>query len=98
MIASFSALGYTFGKYLTNLLESELGVKRAIGLISVAESGTMIEHHADPWTVDRCYPPGVPRKVMNPRLMTHNYSCVFNGMIHPMVRNTVKGLLWYQGI
>ena len=59
------------------------------------ESGVMIEMYASARAVDRCYPPGEPRRVNRPEQQL--FSSVYNGMVKPFVRHTAKGVIWYQG-
>ena len=59
-LGKFSALGFLFGEYLSDLLLKETGRKHTVGIIDAAVSGVTVEHLANSWSVDQCYPPGVP--------------------------------------
>lgn len=96
--AAFSAVGYVFGKELNDYL----GVP--IGLILNAWGGSSVEA----WisknklqmmgiTEQNNYYLGrsADRSVKtNPQ---HEPAALYNGMLHPLIPFTVKGVIWYQG-
>jgi sialate O-acetylesterase len=82
-IANFSAAAYFFGRHL----HKELNVP--IGLIATSWGGTPAEF----WT---------SRKALqaNPALRAMaggDSSCLYNGMIAPLVPYAIRGAIWYQG-
>lgn len=79
----FSAVAYYFGRQLHNEL------KVPIGLIDTSVGGTPAEF----WT---------SRKTLeaNPALKPlaqGNSSCLYNGMIAPLIPYAIRGAIWYQG-
>lgn len=88
----FSAVGYYFAKELQNELDVPIGLLRA------AVGGTMIEswlpHELIETLGERRVPPSRPQPQ---QAVFDKPSCLFNGMIHPLVPLPIKGILWYQG-
>jgi len=64
-----------------------------IGLIASSFSGTPIEAWTSQATLDSC---GVPQHIDDSNPWWSN-SNLWNGMINPLKRVSVKGFLWYQG-
>ena len=95
-VQEFSAVGYHFG----NNLHRELKVP--IGLIQATVNGTDIE----PWTplegfekLDslRKYADRVRALTAESKADAGTPSALYNGMIHPVVPFTMRGVIWYQG-
>lgn len=90
-LASFSAAGYYFGKYLQESLQVP------VGLISSNWGGSRIE----PWTAASAYrnsPVFAAEAQANP--LTIDGSSVgenYNSMIAPLAPYALKGFIWYQG-
>lgn len=87
--ASFSAVGYHFGRSLARDLE------RPIGLIQAAWGGTP----AEAWTM-RALLDGEAFAPILERAPPHESwtpSGLFNGMIAPLAKLSVRGAIWYQG-
>lgn len=86
-----SAIGYFFAKEI----EAKTGVP--IGIISSSWGGTRIE----PWIPDWAYQnsPTLKDSVTGPNFKVDGVhpGQMFNSMIKPMLPNTIKGMLWYQG-
>lgn len=85
-LRQFSAVSYFFGNHLQTSLEVP------VGLINAAYGGTTIET----WTPAEAFeqpapPPQYPGD--NPGNPSHLY----NGMVHPLARLAIKGVIWYQG-
>ncbi|XP_060070508.1 sialate O-acetylesterase-like [Ylistrum balloti] len=82
-LTSFSAICWLFGKRLS----SQFGYP--IGLIESNFGGTKIEWWSSQDALAQC--PNVKR--------AHNFddSALWNGMISPLLRNTIYGTIWYQG-
>ena len=83
---SFSSICMFFGEQLND----ELGVP--IGLIDTAWGGTIIEAWSPPEVLLEC---GVEDDGLNQE-NNHNVY-LWNSMIHPLLRFSIKGALWYQG-
>jgi len=89
-VKDFSAVAYFYGK----VLQENLNVP--IGLINSSWGGTP----AEAWT---------PKETMTTELKELNHwhtdtsipqklpSLLYNGMIHPLIPYTIKGVIWYQG-
>lgn len=96
-ILDFSAVGYFFGKYL----HQEVDV--AIGLISSAWSGTNIESwipesHLTSYDEYLNYRNETIQTLPVDSLGPNDFSSVlYNGMIHPIRKLPIKGVIWYQG-
>ena len=84
--ASFSSICLFFGQQLND----QLGVP--IGLIDSAWGGTIIEAWSPPQVIQEC---GVGDEGVNEE-NNHNVF-LWNSMIHPLLRMTIKGAIWYQG-
>jgi sialate O-acetylesterase len=82
-ISWFSGVAYFFGREL----HRELDVP--IGLIQSAVSGTRIE----PWTPAE----GIRAVAELADAGRHESGTLYNGMIHPLVRFPIRGIIWYQG-
>ena len=81
-VLKFSAVGYFYGKSLTDKL------KMPIGLIQSAWGGTKVE----PWT-----PKEGVEKVVLENTTKKKFSSLYNGMISPIINYRIKGAIWYQG-
>jgi len=83
---SFSALCMFYGEQLYD----ELDVP--IGLIQTAWGGTIVEAWSPPEVMQEC---GVEDEGTNGN-QNHN-SYLWNAMVHPLLRMSIKGAIWYQG-
>jgi sialate O-acetylesterase len=81
--ASFSGTGYYFGRHL----HKELGVP--IGLIHTSWGGTPAEF----WTSHKALEADPALKPM----AQGESSCLYNGMIAPLIPFAIRGAIWYQG-
>jgi sialate O-acetylesterase len=84
--ASFSAVGYSFGRDL----QAELGVP--IGLVQIAEGATDIELFMGPTASS--YDADV---MFQTNRYTTRKSAIFNGQIGPLAPFAFRGVIWYQG-
>lgn len=85
--SKFSAVGYLYAKYLYEVL----GVP--VGIIKSAYSGTTIQAWMNEEQIKK-YP-----FLLNKQAGPKGIKCseLYNGMIHPLMGLSVKGVLWYQG-
>ncbi|MFY7899638.1 MAG: sialate O-acetylesterase [Chitinophagaceae bacterium] len=86
----FSATAYFFAKKLQSIL------KVPIGLIQTAWGGSNVETWIDSATL------ATHKKVIIPEKLNFNdanktHTALYNGMLHPYVGYTIKGMIWYQG-
>lgn len=87
----FSAVGYFFGRMLSEHL------KCPVGIISCTFSGTHVEAWS-PKDVLLTYPDVNLRPDYLEMLIPAAQPMVmYNGMIHPLVGYTLRGFIWYQG-
>ncbi len=88
--AKFSAVAYTYGKILQEML------KVPVGIICSSVGGTRVEA----WTNNKTLiANGFDfHSIKNPSETTVNSpSALFNAMISPLIPYTIKGVIWYQG-
>ena len=83
---SFSAICLFFGEQLFD----ELGVP--IGLIESTWGGTIVEAWSPPEALEYC---GITDTGVDDGQNHNEY--LWNAMIHPFLKMTIKGALWYQG-
>ena len=81
----YSGLGFIFGKVLSEQLKAQ-DMPRTVGVIQAGKGGTPIEQFANQWAIAKCFRKG-----------KKELSKVYNALIHPFVRHSIKGVLWYQG-
>lgn len=83
----FSAVCWLYGKYIYQKL------KYPIGLVASSWGGTAIELWSSPDALKLC---NTPNKVESQRNAISN-SQLWNAMMHPFTKMTIKGAIWYQG-
>ncbi len=94
-VGNFSAVAYYFGR------ELQPHVDRPIGLIHTSWGGSKIEAwtSAEAFEADKMLAPVLAEWAQDQPLKLNNQSptCLYNGMIHPLLGFAVKGAIWYQG-
>lgn len=93
-LGGMSAICFLYAKYLYDSPYNQLKVP--FGLIHSAVGGTKIESWSTQEALDTC---GIEKEQTNcasPDFINCN-TRLYNKMIHPLTRNTLKGVLWYQG-
>ena len=89
-VVDFSALAYYFGFKLNDILDVP------IGLINNSWGGSKVEAWIDQESLKKFDGMKIvnelPKKGKN-----KSPSLLYNGMLHPFVPFTIKGILWYQG-
>jgi sialate O-acetylesterase len=83
-----SAVGY----YFSHAVQRELGVP--IGFIHSAQGATSVEAWLDDKSLHEVLPNS---KRLNALTNPKNPSVFYNGMIAPLQRFPIKGIIWYQG-
>jgi hypothetical protein len=86
--ADFSAMCWFFGRNVYTAL-ADAGSARPIGLIGVYWGGTSDEQWSSQDALDKCINTSQP----DPKQST----TLWNGMLHPLLNQTIKGVTWYQG-
>lgn len=87
-ITTFSATGYFFGKYL----QSEINVP--IGLITVARGGTGMGSFMSLAALEST---GYKNDYDFEAVGLTGPSTLYNTMVHPLTKQKIKGVIWYQG-
>lgn len=90
-VADFSAVAYLFGRYLFNALEVP------IGLIDVSWDGTPVHSWTEKEVIQKKFK-NIDLTVLDKgQISKRSPTALFNGMIHPLVKYAIKGVIWYQG-
>ena len=84
----FSAICFLFARGISNYLGN-----KPLGLIASSYAGTRIEAWSPPETLETC---GIEDHV-EPEHDYNSNSHLYNAMIHPFIKMSIKGVLWYQG-
>lgn len=88
--ARFSAVGYFFGKLLQERL------KVPVGMICSSWGGSRIEAWMKHETITEF--PAAYEQTTQPKVSPNQRaSNLYNAMIAPLLRTTIKGVVWYQG-
>lgn len=85
----------TIFRYLTDEFgdNGPNGTKKIFGLIQSTWGGTRVEAWTPQYALDPC---GVS-PYTDRQTPANSNSWLFNAMIHPLLRQTIFGVLWYQG-
>jgi len=89
--AVFSAIGYSFAKYLNKVLDVP------IGIINTSWGGTPAEAWTDSKTLVDNFKKSEIKNYREGKPKNHDPSALFNGMINPLIPFKIRGALWYQG-
>ncbi|XP_061169385.1 sialate O-acetylesterase-like [Saccostrea echinata] len=84
-LLKFSAVCWLYGKFLSQHFNYP------IGLVETNWGGTRIEAWSSPDALSACA--GVHGRKRN----QYSNSQLYNSMVYPLLRNTIKGVIWYQG-
>lgn len=84
----FSAVCFFFGRDISDAL-ARAGSPRPVGLIGTYWGGKHVEAFSSQDALDKCIDP----RGGNP----HGSKELWNGMIHPLLNQTIRGVVWYQG-
>ena len=87
----FSAVAYSFAKYI----HESLGVP--VGIISSAWGGTPAEAWAEKSFLDKEFKAGLIINNSAEKFEEYNPGYLFNAMLKPLIPFTVRGGIWYQG-
>jgi hypothetical protein len=91
-LADFSAVCFLTAKYLTDLMGRDK--TKVIGLIESSWGGTRIESWSSRRALDRC---SIPQSSLWMQSDPNENSVLWNAMVHPFLRHSIYGVLWYQG-
>jgi len=89
-VAKFSAVGYQFAK----ILQQQLHVP--IGIIESAWGGTNIIGWMNRAGIEK-FPEYKILPDTTTKLSPNSPTVLFNGMINPLLKYRIKGIIWYQG-
>ena len=87
----FSAVAYSFAKYINESLDVP------VGIIVTAWGGTPAEAWVKKSFLDKNFEAGIIKNNDPEKLDHHNPGYLFNAMLNPLIPFTVKGGIWYQG-
>ncbi len=90
-VREFSATAYYFGRQLRRVLDMP------VGLIVTAWGGSACEAWMRPdWL--RAFPEAkIPQSPADIASKNRTPTVLFNGMLHPLIGYTMRGVIWYQG-
>lgn len=91
VVREFSATAYYFGRLLNEILDVP------VGLIVTAWGGSA----AEAWMTEdmlRAFPEAkIPRSEADITSKNRTPTALYNGMLHPLIGVTMRGVVWYQG-
>ncbi len=90
-VKDFSAVAYFFGKKLYDL------TNMPVGLIETSWGGSSAEAWTDKETLQNFPEIIIPDKIEKDMALQRTPTLLYNAMIHPLVKYTIKGAIWYQG-
>lgn len=91
-VANFSAVAYVFGKYIQEVLDVP------VGLIHASWGGTPVEAWTDAENLLSAFKEFDLTILNTPdKVKSKTPTVLFNGMIHPIVNYSIRGVIWYQG-
>ncbi len=90
-VSTFSAVGFQFAKELQELLDVP------VGIIEATWGGTPIKAWTDENSLQPFTQLNIPPADNSVEPSPDTATCLFNGMISPVVGYGIKGFLWYQG-
>lgn len=90
-VRDFSALAYQYGAILQKKL------KVPVGLILSVVGGTRVETWMDAKTLSNFPELEIPKTLENVKDPHKLPTTLYNGMIAPLTKTTIKGFIWYQG-
>lgn len=87
----FGAVSYLYGIQLFRVLNVP------IGIINCSWGGSRVEGWLPEWKLKK-YPDVSPDEAVDPKVKEYLRPMImYNGMLKPLQRYTIKGFLWYQG-
>ena len=89
-VPEFSAIAYFFGQQLQEILDVPVGMIHASWGGSAVQAWISNEVISETQEVDL-------EQVDITERTNHIPTALYNGMIHPLIPYTIKGVLWYQG-
>ena len=92
-----SAVCFLFARNLQSLLTKEGRSPTPIGLVSSEWGGSPIQSWCPQQVLDQCEDHLNLSKQKLKNTPQHTEQSLWNGMINPLKRTSVKGFLWYQG-
>ncbi|XP_035479437.1 sialate O-acetylesterase [Scophthalmus maximus] len=90
-VAEFSAVCWLFGRYMHDIL------KYPVGLVESCWGGTPVEAWSSARALEKCGLQQSTDGTSSRRNAWERNSVLWNSMIHPLLKMTIKGAIWYQG-
>lgn len=90
-VETFSIVGYNFAKLLNKVLQVP------VGLIGCYWGGSKIEAWISKEKLSMIMPVSIEPNGLNSRAVNETPTLLYNGMLHPVSRYTIKGCIFYQG-
>ena len=90
-VANFSASAYYFGR----LLQAQLKVP--VALINASYGGSPAEAFMSAESLKDFPAISIPSTTGTDKLTNKNATTLYNGMIHPIIGYSIRGVIWYQG-
>lgn len=92
--AEFSAVGYFFARRLNEILHVP------VGIINCSYGGSKVEGWLPKWKLDEYPGFDVEKERLTPDSVLRGWdriNVMYNAMLHPLTRYTIKGFAWNQG-
>ena len=90
-VRDFSDTAYYFGRLLNEMLDVP------VGLIVASWGGSACEAWMTPEWLKAFPDAKIPRKPEDIKSKNRTPTVLYNGMLHPLIGITMKGVIWYQG-
>lgn len=94
-VREFSATAYYFGRMLNKVLDVPVGLIVAAWGGSACEAWMDRSWLKDEWLENYRFP--IPKEGGNILSPNRTPTVLYNGMLHPLIGYTMKGVIWYQG-
>ncbi len=90
-VSNFSAVAYSFAKYLQGVLNVPIGV------INATWGGTRVEAWMDRPYLEDAFPDVYLGAIGTEKMKFQTPTVLYNAMVHPVQGYAIKGVIWYQG-
>ncbi len=90
-VREFSATAYYFGRLLNEILDVP------VGLVVASWGGSACEAWMTPEWLKAFPDAKIPRSPEDIKSKNRTPTVLYNGMLHPLIGMTMRGVIWYQG-